>query len=187
MIGRSRHWPKADKLYCMSTTTARARMTRLIAVTTIAAAGLLLSGCSLLNQVTNNTPRDASGSATAANNNADVFSIKVGDCLNDATASGTVTTAPIVPCSQPHDSEAFTSITMKDGDFPGTDAVKAQADQGCAGAFPGFVGIPYNDSKLDISYYFPTSDSWANGDREILCTVYDDGVKTTGTLKDAKR
>lgn len=187
MTGRSRHWPKADKLYSMSTTTARARRTRLIAVTTIAAAGLLLSGCSLLNQVTNTTPRDASGSATAANNNADVFSIKVGDCLNDATASGTVTTAPIVPCSQPHDSEAFTSITMKDGDFPGTDAVKAQADQGCAGAFPGFVGIPYNDSKLDISYYFPTSDSWANGDREILCTVYDDGVKTTGTLKDAKR
>jgi len=171
----------------MPTTTASVRWTRLIAVTTLAAAGLLLSGCSLLNQVTNTTPRDASGSPTAENDNADVFSIKVGDCLNDASATGTVTTAPIVPCSKPHDSEAFTSIQMKDGDFPGTDAVKSQADQGCSDAFADFVGIAYDDSKLSISYYFPTSDSWTNGDREILCTVYDDGVKTTGTLKDAKR
>ena len=171
----------------MPSTTTSTRLARLIAVTTIAAAGLLLSGCSLLNQVTNTTERDASGSPTAENDDADVFSIKVGDCLNDATASGTVTTAPIVPCSQPHDSEAYKSILMKDGDFPGEDAVKAQADQGCADAFPDFVGIAYDDSNLNISYYFPTSDSWANGDREILCTIYDDGVKTTGTLKDAKR
>jgi hypothetical protein len=198
----------------MSTTTPTARWVRMIAVATIAASGLLLSGCSLLNQVTHATQRDASGTPTAENDNADVFSIKVGDCLNDATASGTptaendnadvfsikvgdclndatasgtVTTAPIVPCSKPHDSEAYKSITMKDGDFPGEAAVKAQADQGCGDAFPDFVGIAFNDSKLDISYYFPTSDSWANGDREILCTVYDDGVKTTGTLKGANR
>ena len=171
----------------MTTTTSSPRLARLIAVTTIAAAGLLLSGCSLLNQVTNTTQRDASGAPTAANTDADVFSIKVGDCLNDATASGTVTTAPIVPCSQPHDSEAYKSILMQDGDFPGEDAIKDQADQGCADAFPDFVGISYDDSNLKISYYFPTSDSWANGDREILCTIYDDGVKTTGTLKGAKR
>ncbi len=171
----------------MPTTTASAHWGRVIAVATIATAGLLLSGCSLINQVTNTTQRDASGTPTAANDHADVFSIKVGDCLNDATASGTVTTAPIVPCNKPHDSEAYTSVTMKDGDFPGADAVKAQADQGCGDAFSGFIGIPFNDSKLDISYYYPTADSWANGDREILCTVYDDGVKTTGTLKGAKR
>jgi hypothetical protein len=171
----------------MSTTTTSARRVRVIAIMTIAAAGLLLSGCSLINQVTNTTQRNASGSPTAANDNADVFSIKVGDCLNDATATGTVTTAPIVPCSTPHDSEAYKSIQMKGGSFPGEAAVKSQAEQGCADAFPGFVGMSYNDSNLKISYYFPTKDSWANGDREILCTVYDDGVKTTGTLKGADR
>jgi len=171
----------------MSTNTTSARWVRLIAVTTIAAAGLLLSGCSLLNQLTNTTPRDASGTPTAENDNADVFSIKVGDCLNDASVTGTVTTTPIVPCNKPHDSEAYKSIRMKDGDFPGEEAVKAQADQGCADAFPGFVGLSYDDSNLKISYYFPTSDSWESGDREILCTIYDDGVKTSGSLKGAKR
>ena len=171
----------------MKTTAASHLFVRTIAITTIATAALLLSGCSLLNQVTNTTQRDASGTPTAANSDADVFSIKVGDCLNDATASGAVTTAPIVPCSQPHDSEAYKSIIMADGDFPGDDAVTSQADEGCAAAFPDFVGISYDDSHLNISYYYPTSDSWTNGDREILCTVYDDGVKTTGTLKGAAR
>ncbi|MEP6482454.1 MAG: septum formation family protein [Rhodoglobus sp.] len=171
----------------MPTTNHSARWARAIAITTIAAAGLLLSGCSLLNQVTNTTQRDASGTPTAANDNADVFSIKVGDCLNDATATGTVTTAPIVPCSTPHDSEAFKSIKMAEGSFPGEDAVKTQADQGCGEAFSAFVGIAFDDSNLDISYYFPTKDSWKNGDREILCTVYDDGKKTTGSLKSAAR
>jgi hypothetical protein len=171
----------------MPTTAPSARVGRLLAATTVVAAGLLLSGCSVLNQLTHTTLRDASGTPTAENDDANVFSIKVGDCLNDATASGTVTTAPIVPCSKPHDSEAYKSILLKDGDFPGDAAIKTQAEEGCADAFPAFVGIPYDDSKLRISYYFPTTESWANGDREILCTIYDDNVKTTGTLKNAKR
>jgi hypothetical protein len=92
-----------------------------------------------------------------------------------------------VPCSKPHDSEAYKSVQMTDGAFPGADAVTAQANEACADAFPTFIGIAYDDSDLKISYYFPTKDSWANGDREILCTVFDNGVKTTGTLKNAKR
>ena len=170
----------------MTTSTAgpRARALALVAVT---AAALALSGCSVLGQLGNTTARDASGAPTAANTDADVFSIKVGDCLDDASSSGTVTTAPIVPCSQPHDSEAYTSVQMTDGAFPGADAVTSRANEACADAFPAFIGIAYDDSDLSISYYFPTKESWANGDRQIMCTVYDDGVKTTGTLKLAKR
>jgi hypothetical protein len=161
--------------------------TRLLAITLIVAAAMALSGCSVLSQLGNTTGRNASGTPTAVNSNADVFSIKVGDCLNDASASGTVTTAPIVPCNAPHDSEAYDAITIKGSTFPGDQAVKDQATSGCATAFPAFIGIAYNDSSLSISYYFPTSESWANGDRQILCTVYDANAKITGTLKNAKR
>jgi hypothetical protein len=168
----------------MSLAPTRARAIALLAVS---AAALALSGCSLIGQLSNDTPRDASGTPTAENTDANVFSIEVGDCLNDASSNGTVTTAPIVPCTEPHDSEAYKSIKMTDGDFPGADAVKTQADEGCAEAYAAFIGISYDDSNLSISYYYPTKESWANGDREIMCTVYDDGVKTTGTLKDAKR
>ncbi len=168
------------------TSIARARA-RTLALLAITAAAVALSGCTMIGQLTNSTPRDASGAPTAANTNADVFSIKVGDCLDDASSTGTVTTAPIVPCNQPHDSEAYTSVQMKDGAFPGADAVTTQANETCAAAYPAFIGIPYDDSDLSISYYFPTKESWANGDRQIMCTVYDNGVKTTGTLKNAKR
>lgn len=168
------------------TSIARARA-RALALLAITAAAVALSGCTMIGQLTNSTPRDASGAPTAANTNADVFSIKVGDCLDDASSTGTVTTAPIVPCNQPHDSEAYTSVQMKDGAFPGADAVTTQANETCAAAYPAFIGIPYDDSDLSISYYFPTKESWANGDRQIMCTVYDNGVKTTGTLKNAKR
>ena len=161
--------------------------TRAIAILVIAGAALALSGCSLLGNLSNAAPRDASGTPTAGNSDADVFSIKVGDCLDDASSTGTVTTAPITPCTKPHDSEAYKSVQMTDGSFPGDDAVTTQANEACADAFPAFIGIPYDDSDLSISYYFPTKDSWSNGDREIMCTVYDDGVKTTGTLKNAKR
>jgi hypothetical protein len=161
---------------------------RALALVVVTAAALALSGCTMIGQMLNTTPRDANGTPTAANTNADVFTIKVGDCLNDATSTGTVTTAPIVPCSQPHDSEAYKSVKMTDGAFPGADAVTAQANEACANAFPTFIGIAYDDSDLSISYYFPTKESWnGRNDRQIMCTVYDDGVKTTGTLKGAKR
>jgi hypothetical protein len=143
----------------MTTSIAHPR-TRALTLVVVAAAALALSGCTMFGQLLNQTPRDASGTPTAA---------------------------PIVPCSQPHDSEAYRSVKMTDGAFPGANAVTAQANGSCADAFPDFIGIAYDDSDLSISYYYPTKDSWANGDREIMCTVYNDGVKTTGTLKGAKR
>jgi hypothetical protein len=158
----------------------------------LAAAGTTLAGCGVLPHG-GDAPRDPSGTPTASNGNASAFSIKVGDCLDDADIQGKTTTAPIVPCSDPHDSEAYAAFTLKDGDYPGDDAVQADADAGCSGtAFANFVGIASSDSTLQYSYYFPTQDSWAGGDREIMCTVYavDDAgkpVKVTGTLKDSAR
>ena len=156
-----------------------------VALLTLGAVAVTLAGCSVLPP--GPAARNASDAPSQANPSANVFSITVGECLDDATASGTVTTAPIIPCSHPHNSEAYKSIEMADGSFPGDAAVQSAANEGCATAFPGFVGIPYDDSKLSISYYFPTAESWKNGDRQIMCTVYDAGRRTTGTLKNAKR
>ena len=67
------------------------------------------------------------------------------------------------------------------------------AETGCTDAFADFAGIPYSDSKsLDFSYYYPTSDSWKGGDREILCLIYaydsaGTAEKTTGSLEGAAR
>jgi hypothetical protein len=147
----------------------------------IAAATVALAGCSLLGQSggggTGTDTGDGEGTDTSA------FAIKVGDCINDADVSGSVESVPVVDCSEPHDSEAYASIIMDDGDFPGADEVDSQSQDGCLAAFADYVGTDYDSSKFSISYYYPTEDSWANGDREILCTVYVDGEQTTGSAK----
>lgn len=162
---------------------------RALAIVTVAAAGAALSGCSLLETFTGgSTPtRDDSGEVVEGSDNTNVFTLQVGDCLNDATAAETVETIPTVPCSEPHDSEIYASIIMSGDTFPGTEAVIAEADAACLDAFPGFVGIDYADSIYFFSYYFPTEGSWEGGDREILCTIYDEAGQVTGSLQNIGR
>ncbi len=158
---------------------------RVLAVASVAGASLALAGCSLLGNVVAD-PSPAPTDSTGATDT-DAFAIKVGDCLNDGNIDGEVTSVPTIACDQPHDSEAFASVIMDDGPYPGEDAVLAQADVDCKTAFEGFAGINYDQSILDFSYYYPTEGSWANGDREILCLIYEFQVKTTGSLAGAAR
>jgi hypothetical protein len=167
-----------------------ARLPRRIAVVAIvlAAAGAL-AGCTTGGGATPSPTASHAGKGAGAH--ASAMDIAVGDCLDDADAGSTTATATIVPCSAPHDSEAFADITLPGNDYPGLDQVQAQAQTGCQGdAFADFVGIAAADSTLQVSYYYPTEDSWAGGDRTVTCTVYAIGTggaaaKTTGTLKDS--
>jgi hypothetical protein len=154
------------------------------AVTLAVLTGLLLSGCGLLGPG-NSTEGDPDGSVTAGDQDADVFSIRVGDCLNDAGATGAVRTAPIVSCDEPHDSEAFASFQLDDGDFPGDDEVLEAGRQLCYDAFETFVGVVDENSIYSYTSYVPTAGSWTDrGDREVLCTIYDpSGEQVTGTLE----
>jgi len=176
------------------TNTTSAPWTRGLAIVAIAAAGVALSGCSLLPTFGGGSAtRDDDGQVVEGNDNTDVFTLQVGDCLNDATAAETVVeTIPTVPCSEPHDSEIYASYIIAGDTFPGTDAVIEEADAACLEAFPGFVGVDYSESVYYYSYYFPTEGSWANGDREVLCTISEldaegNGVKVTGSLENIGR
>jgi len=136
-------------------------------------AAVALSGCSLLNTFVDAPPEGE----------VDAFSIKVGDCLNDATISEEVTTIPFVECSEPHDSEIFARTDLTGDAFPGNESLETELATFCRGdVFTEFIGIPYADSKYDTSGYFPSDDSWAGGDRELLCTVWDPNAQVTGTL-----
>lgn len=156
---------------------------RILAALTVGAAVVALSGCSLLGNVTNN-PIDLDPSDGT---DTDVFTIKVGDCLNDGGSSGEVSSVPTIDCAEPHDSEAYASIMIPDGDYPGEDAVLTQADTECAAEFASYVGIAYEESTLGFAYYYPTAQSWESGDREILCLVYDPAGQVTGSLEGAAK
>ena len=142
----------------------------MIRVAALAAAVLVLAGCSLL--------------GAPADEGDDVFSIVVGDCLDDADVPEEVTTLPIVDCDGPHDSEVFAGTTATGDDFPGSDVLQGRLVEFCRGdAFTEFVGIPFADSRYATRGYYPTAESWANGDRELLCTLIDEsGAQLTGSV-----
>ncbi len=168
----------------------------LLLASTLALAALSLTGCSALEGVIGDVfpeqaERDDNGEISDPGE-ADVFSIKVGDCFDDQ--SGTqFESVPAVPCTGPHDMEAFFSYDLEEGDFPGDDAVSKLADTKCGTEFEKFAGISFDDSaSLNYNFLIPTSGSWDGGDREVLCVIYDEDEAgtmkpTTGTLKGAKR
>ena len=159
---------------------------RTFAILTVSVASLALAGCSLLGNITNGSDT-GTGTDTGEGTDTDVFTIAVGDCLNDGAVEGEVSSVPTVDCAEPHDSEAYASIIMDDGDFPGDQAVTDQAESGCITEFNTFVGLDYESSTLDFSYYYPTEESWGQGDREILCLILDPAGQVTGSLEGAAK
>lgn len=138
------------------------------AILTLAA--VALSGCSLLTGV--------------PEGEADVFSVKVGDCINFSTDAEEITSIPVVDCAEPHDQEVFDRFEVEGDTFPGDQAIEDQRVAYCEGdAFTQFVGISYDESIYATSGLTPTSGSWDQGDREVLCTIGDPNGQTTGSLK----
>ena len=113
--------------------------------------------------------------------------LEVGDCLPlvEYGEEDQIFELPVVPCEQPHTDEIYLIFDVEDGEFPGDDALAEAAWDGCVAQFEDFVGIPYEDSVLDIYTYQPTRGSWTRAeDRTVHCIVfsYED---VTGTLEGA--
>jgi len=168
----------------MRTLTARVAAPALLALMLTGVAG-----CGVLEQEADPAVRDETTGEITESSEADVFSLKVGDCLNQqASEEATeVSSVPTVPCSEPHDSEAYAAMDMPAGDFPGDQAVSDAADTFCYDEFEKFVGMNYDESVLELATFFPTAESWAEGDHEILCFVYSPDGPSTGTLAGAAR
>ncbi len=145
------------------------------------------SGCGLFGA--EEPKRDASGTITESAD-ADVFALKVGDCVDSAKLGGEeateISSVGTVPCGQPHDGEVFAETTMATGDFPGDAAAGDQANEYCKQQFESFIGVAFDDSVLDLVPMFPTSESWTyNDDRVIQCVVIA-SENRTGTMKDSE-
>jgi len=157
-------------------TCSRARNAAVAAV-----AALALFGCS-----SDDPERDEETGELSTSGDVGVFDLEVGDCLGEETGEGEIESLEAAPCSEPHTEEIFAALTVPDGDYPGQEALDTEAE-GCLEEFAEFVGMPYEESVLEINYMTPTDESWGMGDRELLCTVYDPEAETTGTLADANR
>jgi hypothetical protein len=118
----------------------------------------------------------------------DVFDLEVGDCFAEIEdTEEMLSTIETVPCSLPHSEEVFAAETLPDEDFPGEDAVNAQADELCFTGFEEFVGLPFEESVLSLAIFVPSEESWRMGDRLVLCTIYDPRGDVSGSLRGVER
>ena len=139
--------------------------------------------------VETSAPTQAQETAPAGAEEVDVFALEVGDCLTDYRATEGVVSVPTVPCSEPHSGEIYAVVPLPEGDgnYPGVEAISAQAEEKCIAEFEGFVGLSYQDSMLHMNVVIPSEERWDAGDREVHCTIHDPAGQTTGTLADANR
>ena len=150
------------------------------AVYVAAAVAVVLTGCQ-----SNPGAQDTASDMPSVN----VLELEVGTCLNDVDQplAQDLTEVPAVDCASPHQSEVFAAINVEGTDYPGIDSLTDTAVQECQIEFERFVGVEFSASSLNFHYYYPTTSSWAVGDRSIYCVIFDPGVETVGTLRGAER
>lgn len=114
--------------------------------------------------------------------------LSVGACL-DSLPGGVIAAGNLVDCAAPHAFEIFAGFELPDaGAFPGDEAIQEAAFAGCEAAYPAYVGASYNDSTLNYYFVGPTEQTWASGDREVSCLLFDPATElTTGSLAGSGR
>jgi hypothetical protein len=105
----------------------------------------------------------------------DVGELAVGDCIDEPAQTTSVTDVQHQPCNGPHDGEVFALLTDPgSGDYPGVDHFRTMAVAQCVPAAAAYLGITDFATRTDIDagYFYPTSESWATGDRGVTCYMY---------------
>lgn len=109
---------------------------------------------------------DDGGGATS------VFDLQVGDCFS--ADRDQLETVSVVPCEEEHEYEVFSVFDHEAGgeeEYPGDEELIGYADEACQPAFEEYVGSDYQTSIWFITSLTPSAETWAVGDREIVCTV----------------
>ena len=70
---------------------------------------------------------------------------------------------------------------------PSASEMEAIVQEQCLTSFEGFVGMPYEESALEVTWLEPTPESWEQGDRELVCMITDPAGDVTGSLEGANR
>jgi len=96
------------------------------------------------------------------------------------------TSLPVVPCGDRHGAEVLFSANVwaENQAYPGANAIVQQSSASCNSAFNTYVGIPYDKSVLDITMAYPSSGTWADGDRKLICIAYNpNGSETKQSIR----
>jgi hypothetical protein len=118
------------------------------------------------------TARRGDDGALNAGGTLSVTEMQVGDCFS---TDGETEIADVdgVPCTEPHQYEVF-AVRDHDGPLPLTDASYQSAfDSLCLADFATYVGVDWADSEIYADMITPSEESYAEGDREYICFLYE--------------
>jgi RDD family/Septum formation len=136
-------------------------------------------------------PAQAEETGPTGTEDVDIADLEVGDCLAESLPGEgeEISSIHTLPCSASHSEEIFAAMTRPEGqgDFPGMEAITAQAEGFCVAEFEDFVGLSYAKSALYLGLVTPSEESWSQGDRSILCTIYDPAGQVSGSLRNVER
>jgi hypothetical protein len=149
-----------------------------IAAVVIGSLWLLLYGIGIFLVATNGFT--SSSSYTAGD------CVKVSDGADDQLDSEVAPTLPTVACAEPHNGEVIAAKDLPTGAYPGLEQVQQDTEVYCRSEFESFVGLPFDDSELNMFFVYPEEQGWGLGDHQIACVVVD-AEDVTGSLRDAAR
>ena len=79
-------------------------------------------------------------------------------------------------CNKLHDFQVAGSFERDEGigaEYPGTLELEYESYEKCQSIFESYTGIPFWQSKFDISTVTPSASTWRDGDREVTCLLVD--------------
>lgn len=123
-----------------------------------------------------------------------VEKLKIGDCIqlppeSNVGLTPTDTTAfaslVAVPCTKLHDAELYSMKTLNLSEYPGEDALTGELSNFCVDDYSAYTGTQLDAySPHQIGTFFPTEDSWREGDRVIQCFAkMNNGEQLGATIK----
>src|SRR5579859_1392853 len=130
------------------------------------------------------TPR-AGSSASPGGLSTNVFALRPGQCFQNPPASQTVlgvTYVTVVPCTTPHNAQAFVQFNAAGTSYPGVEALKRRADTGCHARIKKNVQTSKIKATMTLHYLYPLQASWNSGHRTITCMIVNARSNLTTSL-----
>ena len=140
-----------------------------IALGAAAIMGLALSACSSM----------------PFNNRTQSTELTVGQCLL-VPLNSQVNSVATTECTEAHTGEVYSVTTLKNDTMPSRDEMDELVHNTCYETFEAYVGTSPEETTLDYTAMSPTKQTWAKGDREIVCiAVRTDDEQLTASVRDS--
>jgi hypothetical protein len=144
----------------------------------LATAGIVLGGLWLaflalgvIGILIGTTSSEAPTPQATASQAVPVDEVRIGQCF-PPIEDGIVVKVAVVPCSSPHESEAFAQFSMPKGRYPGERPILIEANDGCTKRLSSYVGAERASSgAFELLYLYPREANWRIGDRQISCLL----------------